>query len=42
MKPGLVLGLVMPYEWDNGFALQPELLYAEKGAGDALQKAGVL
>ena len=32
-RPGLVLGVVMPYAWDNGFSLQPELLYAEKGAG---------
>ncbi len=31
-RPGLVLGVVMPYAWDNGFSLQPELLYAEKGA----------
>ena len=41
MKPGLVLGLVMPYEWDNGFALQPELLYAEKGAGANLYEGYV-
>lgn len=33
LRPGLVLGVMMPYSWDNGFSLQAELLYAEKGAG---------
>ena len=40
-KPGLVLGVVLPYQWDNGFAIQPELLYAEKGVATNLYEGFV-
>jgi hypothetical protein len=35
-KPGLTAGAVMIYAWDNGFGLQPELLYAQKGVSASL------
>lgn len=35
-KPGLAAGVTMIYEFDNGFGIQPELLYSEKGVSTSL------
>jgi hypothetical protein len=40
-KPGVVAGAVMVYEFDNGFGVQPELLYSQKGVSTSLYEGFV-
>ena len=40
-KPGLAAGAVMVYEFDNGFGIQPELLYSQKGVSTSLYEGFV-
>ena len=40
-KPGAVGGAVLVYEFDNGFGIQPELLYSQKGVSTSLYQGFV-
>jgi hypothetical protein len=40
-KPGIMVGAVLTYQFDNGFGIQPELCYSQKGVSTSLYEGVV-